>query len=61
MENNKKVITKSQIRELIRQNREMRALLECWPQRELMMDYEKSWNERRNEFLNENKFPLDWK
>ena len=56
----KKVITKSQIKELIRQNKEMRRILESWPARELMMDYEKSWNEIRTEFLEENQFPLDW-
>jgi len=57
---NKKVITKSQIKELIRQNKEMRRILESWPAREVMMDYEKSWNEIRKEFLEENDFPLEW-
>ena len=57
----KKVITKSQIKELISQNKKMRKILECWPARELMMDYEKTWNELRTEFLQRNTFPLDWK
>ncbi|MDH5655385.1 MAG: hypothetical protein OEZ34_05725 [Spirochaetia bacterium] len=46
---------------MIRQNKKMRKILECWPAREIMMDYEKNWNELREEFLNRNPFPLDWK
>lgn len=50
----KQVIKKSAIRELIRQNNEMRAILQSWPARELMMDFEKTWNEKRLYFLDEN-------
>ena len=37
--------------ELLEQNRQMRRLLEEWPAREIMMDYEKGWNEQREQFL----------
>jgi hypothetical protein len=50
-------IKRSYIDSLIRQNREMRNLLETWPAREVMMDYEKEWNERREHFLAENTEP----
>ncbi len=30
----------------------MRQLLDEWPAREIMMDYEKAWNERREALLN---------
>lgn len=45
-------IKKSTIAELVKQNRELRACLEAWPAREIMMDYEKEWNERRQRALN---------
>lgn len=38
--------------ELLRQNQAMRQLLDEWPAREIMMDYEKAWNERREALLN---------
>lgn len=44
-------IKKAVIFELVRQNQAMRQLLEKWPAREIMMDYEKEWNEHRSRFL----------
>lgn len=44
-------IKRSTVTTLIEQNRAMRELLESWPAREIMMDYEKEWNERRQRFL----------
>ncbi len=52
--NENKKIKRSDLEEIIRQNRTMRTLLESWPAREIMMDYEKSWDERRRIFLDEN-------
>lgn len=56
MENTK--ISRRQIEIMKKQNEEMRKLLEQWPAREIMMDYEKSWDEKRREFL-ENNPPLN--
>ena len=46
-----KKIKKTLLQELIRQNARMRQLLESWPAREIMMDFEKEWNEKREQFL----------
>jgi hypothetical protein len=52
-------IKKSDIEELIIQNQKMRMILETWPSREIMTDYEKDWNSERISFLkNHNKFLL---
>ncbi len=50
-------IKKATIAELARQNAAMRELLEQWPAREIMMDYEKEWNEHRTRFLQTNSPP----
>lgn len=47
-------IKRSTIIELHKQNQAMRELLLAWPAREIMMDYEKEWNEQRTRFLDEN-------
>lgn len=47
-------IKRSTIERLIEQNRAMRELLLAWPAREIMMDYEKEWNEQRQNFLDQN-------
>ena len=44
-------IRRTTVLELIRQNQIMREILESWPAREIMMDYEKEWNEDRESFL----------
>ncbi|MBX7057988.1 MAG: hypothetical protein K1X75_07965 [Leptospirales bacterium] len=46
-----RIVKRGQLKELMRQNKVMRQLLEEWPAREIMMDYEKSWNERRQSLL----------
>lgn len=53
-------IKREVIVELLRQNAAMRKLIEDWPAREIMMDYEKQWNEQRLEFLRVNP-PIDFK
>jgi hypothetical protein len=53
-------IKREVIVELLRQNAAMRKLIEDWPAREIMMDYEKEWNEQRLEFLRVNP-PIDFK
>jgi len=53
-----KQIRRAVLEELLEQNRIMRELLESWPARKIMMDYEKEWNEGREDFLN-NHPPLD--
>ena len=50
-------IKKAVVADLVRQNEAMRKLLEEWPAREIMMDYEKDWNERRQRFLQQNPLP----
>jgi len=47
-------IKRSVIFEMLKQNEAMRELLQTWPPREIMMDYEKTWNEKREEFLRHN-------
>ncbi len=47
-------IRKSDIASLISQNQEMRRLLEEWPSREIMTDFEKEWNNKRTAFLEQN-------
>lgn len=44
-------IKKTVVAELARQNAAMRKLLEEWPPREIMMDFEKAWDEERTRFL----------
>ncbi|MCB1174639.1 MAG: hypothetical protein KDK39_13805 [Leptospiraceae bacterium] len=46
-----KRIKKSVVVELFRQNQAMRELLDKWPARAIMMDYEKEWNAERQELL----------
>jgi hypothetical protein len=53
-------IKREVILELLRQNAAMRKLIEDWPPREIMMDYEKEWNEQRLEFLRVSP-PIDFK
>lgn len=50
-------IKKATVAELALQNEAMRELLEQWPAREIMMDYEKEWNEHRTKFLQTNSPP----
>lgn len=47
-------IKESSIRLLVQQNQEMFELLQSWPEREIMMDFEKDWNEKRLRFLQKN-------
>ena len=51
MDASKKRIKKSDIVRLLEQNRQMRNLLEEWPAREIMMDYEKEWREKVDTFF----------
>lgn len=44
-------IKKALLREILVQNQEMRKLLEEWPARMVMMEYEKDWNDRRLRLL----------
>ncbi len=44
-------IKRSTVNLLIEQNRAMRELLLAWPGREIMMDFEKEWNEQREKIL----------
>ena len=52
MADEKRKIKRTVVLELYRQNQIMREILDDWPAREIMMDFEKEWNERREEFLN---------
>ncbi len=47
-------IKRSELEEILNQNRAMRALLQDWPARKVMMDYEKEWDERRRALLENN-------
>ncbi len=47
-------ISRSDVIKLIKQNQEMRKLLNEWPARNIMTDYEKDWNEKRIQFLSIN-------
>ncbi len=44
-------LTKEEVRELIKQYKIMRKLLETWPRRKIMMSYEKEWNLKREAFF----------
>ncbi len=44
-------MTKDEIKELIKQYKIMRKLLETWPRRKVMMSYEKEWNLKREAFF----------
>ena len=57
MADEKRKIKRTVVLELYRQNQIMREILDDWPAREIMMDYEKEWNERREEFLNNHPIP----
>lgn len=46
-------LTGTQLREILRQNRMMREILEAWPARQVMMGFEKDWDQRRRAFLAE--------
>lgn len=47
----RKRIKKSDIIMLLEQNRQLRGLLEEWPAREIMMDFEKEWREKVDLFF----------
>lgn len=47
MEENRQKLTKRVVKEILMQNQEFRKLLDDWPAREVMMDFEKEWNEKR--------------
>ncbi|MCB1166586.1 MAG: hypothetical protein KDK37_08735 [Leptospiraceae bacterium] len=47
-------ISRKTVESLAEQNRRMRALLEDWPARKIMMGFEKDWNEKRLRFLEHN-------
>ncbi|MCB1309661.1 MAG: hypothetical protein KDK30_15835 [Leptospiraceae bacterium] len=57
MADEKRKIKRTVVLELYRQNQIMREILDDWPAREIMMDFEKEWNERREEFLNNHPIP----
>ena len=44
-------IRRSELERLRREHRELADLLRAWPARQILMDYEKEWNERRLEIL----------
>lgn len=46
-------LTGAQLREILRQNRLMREILEAWPARQVMMGFEKDWDQKRRAFLEE--------
>lgn len=48
-------LTGTQLREILRQNRLMREILEAWPARQVMMGFEKDWDQRRRAFLEEHR------
>lgn len=49
-----KRISRNTVETLLEQNRRMRELLQTWPPRKIMMDFEKEWNEKRLRFLHHN-------
>lgn len=55
MEKNQKKITIRTLKDIMAQNQEFRELLENWPAREVMMDYEKDWNEKRMRTLSKHR------
>lgn len=48
---NKIILTKQELKELVKQYKIMRELLETWPRRKIMMSYEKEWNSKRENFF----------
>lgn len=49
-------LKRSDLVNIIKHARALRSLLENWPAREIMTDYEKEWNAQRERLLSENPF-----
>lgn len=46
-----RTIRRSELERLLIENETLAELLRTWPARKILMDYEKEWNERREEAL----------
>lgn len=44
-------ITREEFREILKQYRILWDLIESWPRRKIMTNYEKVWNRKRKQFL----------
>ena len=44
-------IRRSRLKEILEEYKTMHDLLRSWPAREILMDYEKDWDQKRIDFL----------
>ncbi len=52
-------IRRADLERFLQQWKELREILEAWPARSILMEYEKEWNERRLQALRTQQEP-DW-